>query len=130
MREIKFRAWFLGSKTMQDWASISHRLSHADSHWYFNNPKIILMQYTGLKDKSGVEIYEGDIVTITYGIPPISDKLIVEYADNKVVADISVSGWWLRNTIENCESGSLCKTYEDSLEIIGNIYENPGLVNV
>jgi len=85
-------------------------------------------QFTGLCDKNGKEVYEGDIVTLSYGIPPTFDTLLIEYADDEYVADISVSGWWMRNIRPNGCSSSLCKTYENDIEIIGNIHENPELL--
>src|ERR1019366_6264212 len=69
MREIKFRAWdstrsymvpfhqFGGSVNPTDGGSNTTQLRHLES--------LILLQYTGLKDKNGVEIYDGDIVHIT-----------------------------------------------------------------
>ena len=85
-------------------------------------------QSTGLKDSDGVEIYDKDIVKLCYGIPPTFDTLVIEYADDETVADISVSGWWMRNIRPNGVSGSLCKTYENDLEIIGNTTDNPELL--
>ncbi len=85
-------------------------------------------QFTGLLDKNGVEIYEGSIVKLCYGIPPTFDTLLIEYADDENVADISVSGWWMRNIRPNGCSSSLCKTYKNDIEIIGNIHSNPELL--
>ena len=85
--------------------------------------------WTGLKDMEDTEIYENDIIKLTYGIPPISDKLVIEYAMNKYVADISVSGWWMRNIRKNGCSSSLCSIYQGDITIIGNATDNPDLLN-
>ena len=79
---------------------------------YCNNFEI--MQYTGLKDKNGKEIYEGDIVKIFFDSEKY-EAFLVEY-DNLC--------WQLR------EIGQLlwdyCNLYE--CEVVGNIYENPELL--
>lgn len=101
-------------------------------YWISHNHKD---RFTGLYDKKrtkeypeGQEICEGDIVRLFYGIPPTHDTLVIEYADDENVADISVSGWWMRNKRKNGCSSSLCKTYENDLEVIGTVYENPELL--
>ena len=76
------------------------------------NNKIILMQYTGLKDKNGKEIYEGDILKGTfYGFPmPEYDYVFQIYWDEK-------------------EKGFMASYFEPSeCEVIGNIYDNPELL--
>ena len=80
-------------------------------------------QQTPHESKSGKPIYAGDIIKLSYGIPPKFDTLLIEYADDEVVADISVSGWWMRNIRPNGCSSSLCKTYEGDIEVIGNIHD-------
>ena len=64
MREIKFRAWDKEKKTMLNWLSDMEAIKDAmpydcGDEWTEN---CILMQYTGLKDKNGKEIYENDVV--------------------------------------------------------------------
>ena len=62
MREIKFRAWLEPEKKMNN--GLFGLRSDGEVSFQSNNPEfnVILMQYTGLKDKNGKEIYEGDIV--------------------------------------------------------------------
>ncbi|EGP5557126.1 YopX family protein [Enterococcus faecium] len=89
---------------------------------------VILMQSTGLKDKNGVEIFEGDVVSV-------SVRNGFDYLDNKVCI--------VKNSIDY--SGLVCATVDEDLEyqifntelfeeytyeVIGNIYENSELLEV
>ncbi|MGN4782531.1 YopX family protein [Bacillus cereus] len=76
---------------------------------------VVLLQYTGLKDKNGKEIYEGDILEFSGNVVALG---IVKYNENFATfqACNGNSGWLFGN-----ESGT-------SIEISGNIYENPELV--
>lgn len=74
-----------------------------------------LMQYTGLKDKNGVEIFEGDIVILCW-----SDE-VGESHWGKVI---------IKNPFEYTPEEARYFIYSDEIEVIGNIYENPELLEV
>jgi uncharacterized phage protein (TIGR01671 family) len=130
MRDIKFRAWDSENQKMVDvyaidWASDTYRptsINYPQGKLY-DAPEdfggaIKLMQYTGLKDKNGVEIYEGDIVR-SWSENDGENILTAEwYAYPRTFA----SGFALFDSNKDDD------TYIDEAEIIGNIYENPELV--
>tara|TARA_R100000773_G_C4205877_1_gene106800 strand:- start:276 stop:659 length:384 start_codon:yes stop_codon:yes gene_type:complete len=124
MREIKFRAWDGINKKMVYGATPDN----PSSSWVLALPdEIIKMQYTGLKDKNGKEIYEGDIVTGKY------KNLNVEWDFKSIVcfdtindsdgyANCVILGWVTTN------GSSLHDLVDYGCEIIGNKYENPKLL--
>ena len=86
----------------------------------------VLMQYTGLKDKNGVEIYEGDVLTLKY---PRDRRYTVTA---KVIRGSQISAMTLKFEDEfTTEEIPLYKiSAEHNLEVLGNIYENPELLEV
>lgn len=89
-------------------------------------------QYTGLKDKNGKEIYEGDVVT-SWNTNPEFDFWQPEYVGNAVVEITPESGVYMRYRQSNGVDFGFPWTDNNTIwglrfvEVIGNIYENPEL---
>ena len=119
MREIKFRAWVEEENEMMSVEEIifCEVGGVAEINEWWGDNRFILMQCTGLKDKNGVEIYEGDILR-WYGYEVKGGKQI-RPEKLLVVAD------YIRDAHK-----VLCITEgtDQTVEIIGNIYENPELL--
>lgn len=131
MREIKFRAWdkdnelmiYSEGNTNDDFTFIVEKgglqfyYINTDRHLMESNS--INMQYTGLKDKNGKEIYEGDVL-IWY----INDKIIKApvYYDNRQAL------FWMGKEIKMHGGLVLNDWMRGEYEVIGNIYEHPHLL--
>ena len=120
MREIKFRAWDNNLNQMYEIVSINFDLQfiHLDPD-YCHKVKIKdieLMQYTGLKDKNGVEIYEGDMVEWSDG--KLLSEVYWDQADVAFSLRCNGESWFLN------DDSMLC-----GMEVVGNIYENHELVD-
>lgn len=149
-REIKFRVWDKYKKQMYPISSIDYNIfsqeiriiavghkngmctAYNKNH---NSEKcditaLELMQYTGLKDKNGKEIYEGDIVKITEKEKISKHKVI---SMKPIIADIEWSEEYLTYTLITTSVKDAFESLTDYLdecdiEVIGNIYDNPELL--
>jgi uncharacterized phage protein (TIGR01671 family) len=139
MREIKFRVWDKKRKVMiqltnatvdidgQEIAVFEMVNSIPDNIQLFdylrtliargksNVEDLELMQFTGLLDKNGREIYEGDILKANSGI-------------GKVVW-LELDAMWAVEKSEDWTYPFSCNVYSDNHEVIGNIYENSELLD-
>lgn len=138
-REIKFRVWDNKYKYMNykvlvgiygDWEKVKDDKNYTacamwiepekvdykcEPHWtHFEpyNKDIHLMQYTGLKDKNGVEVYEGDKVMFDYEWTKPDEIGVITW--NKDTASFQIKG--------HIPSSSM--KHLDRMKVIGNIYEN------
>jgi len=124
-REIKFRAWDKEANKMYD-DYVVHGVS-IGSLWFqresnkhlemgFKAENYELMQYTGLKDKNEVEIYEGDVVKDDIRIH--SKNIEVFWSDNLAMFMVRRQEKWSEEL----------HLISSRVEVIGNIYENPELL--
>ena len=142
MREIKFRAWDKLNKEMFDVEIINfqERRVYKDTVSYRKFEDIELMQYTGLKDKNGKEIYEGDVVKLIHtGIEISADRLedlkrfvgIIKY-ENGIFKIVRTEKSLIESKYFEMEQKKVSEIFIYSklydLEVVGNIYENPELL--
>ena len=112
MREIKFRAW---DKIADNWVQ-GESLTISTTGRLLNIPdNIDLMQYTGLKDRAEVEIYEGDIIRSYY------QKGVVEYSLGTFGVQVTRDNFLSLLDIWDRGDGH-------KVEVLGNIYQNPELL--
>ena len=138
MRDIKFRAWDKVSKQMlkiglmdlDDMTiynarsgdfrcSYQRKTKYSDFEEFKDVKRLIFMQYTGIKDKKGKEIYEGDVFATDN-----NHNFTVIYEDTRFIGvDGDRSGKGYVCCVDSCY-----KNGSSSIEVIGNIYENPELL--
>jgi hypothetical protein len=107
-REIKFRAWDEHQKYMAYQGSLDLETIQSFMHHFGDKP---LMQFTGMHDRNGKEIYEGDIIRSEYWNP----------TDYKVIFEDGEFCFVSLAAIEHPYTNSI--HYARDFEVIGNIYE-------
>lgn len=131
MREIKFRAWDKNTNTMYENISIlpsmeciainvdyDHDFQEycIDESYVVELKDVELLEYTGLKDKNGVEIYEGDIVETTRALNHIVGVVIM------------IKGCWYIQDGKDSYYSLIPRFGTAENKVIGNIYENKNLL--
>ncbi len=129
--KLKYRAWIKEEKCFADYIeTIRYYAKEVDLCWggicesdCFDFEGVIFTQSTGLFDKNGKEIFEGDIITNGQNVMCMKRHntlgfYVEKKGETEFIADCAV--------LEEFEEDA--KEIADSLEIIGNIYENPELL--
>ena len=144
MREIKFRAWAIEDEIM--YFPNSYKLLNGGKLWGADlilpedeeqhrchnvGEGCILMQFTGLKDKNGKEIYEGDIVKRHEKYSNNTERdyfYVVEYGEKNCSCCYGVYGWYFKKIKGTEYDLSGDDIGFSNYEVIGNKFENPELL--
>lgn len=118
----KFRAFLKDTNQIVDVSMIFFDgVIKTEINDFYQFEDIVLMQSTGLNENNGIEIFEGDIVEIIYDREPFIGV---------VVYDLGETDFKATNNREDYGNNFQYLTVGESIEVIGNIHENPELLEV
>lgn len=132
MNNLKFRAWnkklkLLGDVSYIDFNSKKIIYHNGFVNYYVNFEDVEIMQSTGLKDKNGKEIFEGDIINCGYLFNGSPFDELDEYEEEKGVVKFVNCGFNIKFKNDTNLFIDIMESCED-IEVIGNIYENKELL--
>lgn len=122
--EYKFRFYDKEDKVMR-YFTLDEMLQRHFSYYGSYDLRVLReekMQYTGLKDKNGKEIYKGDVVKFEFGVGEVKHEMYGYSACYEY--ECERYGWHVKSYNDEYDLVN-----HDCVEVIGNIYENPELLN-
>jgi len=120
MRQIKFRAWDKEENKMFEWDYVKLKME-----MFLYSGIFIPMQFTGLVDRNGTEIFESDVVEMRFNA--VDEHPIIERGEIKW-NEIDAGFCWVSDSDDNEKGWRLQLVDEIYRKVIGNIYEHPDLL--